>query len=293
MTAPHADAAYAASLFAGLSGRSVPRGSGGDAPFPLVVALHGGTYTSRYFDLAGCSLLARAAALGMPVLAPDRPGYGDSPMLAHGGGSLRDNADFLAGAIGEGWRAHGGEAAGVVLIGHSIGAAIALMVAGEALDWPLLGLAVSGVGLHTPDDSRAAWAALPDSVMVDLPPPVKDQVMFGPLGSLGAGMPGLSHQADAPVPRAEIIDIVQTWHDQAPGVLARVRAPVHYRQAEFDRLWIVDDAEVDGFGRALSASARVDGAMWRGVGHCIDFHRGGEALQVQQLGFALECAAQA
>ena len=258
-----------------------------------MVALHGGTYTSRYFDLPGYSLLARAAALDVPVLAPDRSGYGSSPLLANGGGTLRDNADFLAGAIGEGWRAYGEGAAGVVLIAHSIGAGIALMVAGESLDWPLIGVAVSGVGLHTPDESRAAWAALPDSVHVDLPPPVKDQVMFGPPGSFAPDMPALSHEADAPVPRAEIIDIVQTWHDQAPEVLARVKAPVHYRQAEFDRLWIVDDAEVDGFGRALTASARVDGAMWRGAGHCIDFHRGGGALQVQQLGFALQCAAQA
>ena len=290
----HADAAYTASLFAGLSGRRVPRrGDGGPAPFPLVVALHGGTYTSRYFDLPGYSLLARAAALDVPVLAPDRSGYGSSLLLPHGGGTLRDNADFLKGAIGEGWRAHGEGAAGVVLVAHSIGAAIALMVAGESLDWPLIGVAVSGVGLHTPDESRAAWAALPDSVHVDLPPPVKDQVMFGPAGSFASDMPALSHEADAPVPRAEIIDIVQTWHDQAPEVLARVKPPVHYRQAEFDRLWIVDDAEVDGFGRALTASARVDGAMWRGAGHCIDFHRGGAALQAQQLGFALQCAAQA
>ena len=181
----------------------------------------------------------------------------------------------------------------MVLIAHSIGAGIALMVAGEALDWPLIGVAVSGVGLHTPDESRAAWAALPDTALVDLPPPVKDQVMFGPPGSFADSMPALSHQADAPVPRAEILDIVNTWHDQAPEVLARVRAPVHYRQAEFDRLWIVDDGEIQGFGRALSASARVDAAMWRGTGHCIDFHRDGAALQVQQLGFALQCAAQA
>ena len=175
-------------LFAGLSGRRVPASGNASTPRPLVVALHGGTYTSAYFDLPGYSLLARAAALGVPVLAPDRPGYGASPLLPHGGGTLRDNADFLAVAIGDGWRRYGEGAAGVVLVAHSIGAAIALMVAGEALDWPLIGVAVSGVGLHTPDESRAAWAALPDQVHVDLPPPVKDQVMFGPPGSYAAAI---------------------------------------------------------------------------------------------------------
>ena len=76
-------------------------------------------------------------------------------------------------------------------------------------------------------------------------------------------------------------------------MLARVRAPVHYRQAEFDRLWIVTDDEVAGFNHALTGAARVDGALWRGAGHCIDFHRHEAALQVQQLGCALQCAAQA
>ena len=33
------------------------------ADVPLVIALHGGTYTSTYFDIPGYSLLDRAAAL--------------------------------------------------------------------------------------------------------------------------------------------------------------------------------------------------------------------------------------
>ncbi len=280
---------YVSSLFAGLSGRQVPRLGKGSEPYPLVVALHGGTYSSRYFDVPGYSLLRRAAALGIPVLAPDRPGYGETPLLP--GGTLRDNADFLATAIGEGWRAHGAGAAGIVLVAHSIGAGIALMIAGRQLDWPLLGVAVSGVGLHTPDESRAAWAALPDTVHVDLPAPLKDELMFGPAGSYAADMPARSHLADAPVPRAEIVDIVQTWHDAAPDILAAIRVPVHYRQAEIDKLWIVNEAEVAGFARALAAAPHVDWAMQKGTGHCIDFHRDGAAFQVQQLGFALQCAA--
>jgi hypothetical protein len=33
--------------------------------------------------------------------------------------------------------------------------------------------------------------------------------------------------------------------------------------------------------------------MIRDTGHCMDFHTVGPALQLQQLGFALQCAAQA
>ena len=44
---------------------------------PLIVAIHGGTYTSAYFDVPGYSLLDRADASGVPIIAPDRPGYGE------------------------------------------------------------------------------------------------------------------------------------------------------------------------------------------------------------------------
>lgn len=51
-------------------------GHADDADLPLVVAVHGGGYTSAYFDVPGYSLLDRAAGLGVPVIAVDRPGYG-------------------------------------------------------------------------------------------------------------------------------------------------------------------------------------------------------------------------
>lgn len=278
-------------LFAGLSGlrRTGATAAGGD--HPLIIALHGGTYSSRYFDLPGYSLLDRAEALGLPILAPDRPGYGGSPALAPEAMTLKGNADFLAQALGSAWTTYRGQARGVVLIGHSIGGAIALMIAAQPLDWPLLGVAVSGVGLRSPPQAGEAWAALPDLPMIDLPAPVKDEVMFGPAGSFTPDMPAASRPADAAVPRTEILDIVTAWEAQVHGVAARIRVPVHYRQAEYDRLWIVDDAEVAGVRDALSSAPRKDVAMVPETGHCMDFHRVGAALQVQQLGFALQCAA--
>ena len=67
--------------------------------------------------------------------------------------------------------------------------------------------------------------------------------------------------------------------------------PLHYRQAEHDALWIVSPQEVSDFADAHTASPLRDAAMVRGVGHCMDLHRFGEAFHVQQLGFALQCAA--
>ena len=276
-------------LFAGLSGRTrKPEAVAGG--MPLVVAVHGGTYTSAYFDVPGFSLLDRAAALGIPIIALDRPGYGESPMLDDG--RMAAQARFLTGALKQAWEQYGAGTSGMVIIAHSIGAAISLRIAGEPDGLPLLGIAVSGVGLRTPEGHQPMWEALPDLPHVDLPSPVKDEVMFGPPGSYGPDMPAASHVSDAPALRAELVDIVSTWHHDVRDVLGRIRIPVHYRQAEIDHLWIVDQSEVDGFAAALVNAPRVDAAMVRGTGHCMDFHRVGAALQVQQLGFALQCAAE-
>jgi pimeloyl-ACP methyl ester carboxylesterase len=277
-------------LFAGLSGRRGTTERRIDADHPLVVALHGGTYTSAYFDLPGYSLIRRAEALGVAILAPDRPGYGESPALALEKMTLQGNADALAPAIGEAWDRYRGDAKGVVLIGHSIGGAIAMMIAAQTRDWPLLGLAVSGIGLRSPPHTRDAWASLPDLPMVDLPSAVKDQVMFGPAGSYTPDMPAASHAADHAIPRSEILDIVSTWDDAVHGIAASIAVPLHYRQAEHDALWIVSEDEVSRFSDAHTASPHKDAAMVPGVGHCMDFHRYGAAMQVQQLGFALQCA---
>ena len=257
---------------------------------PLLVAIHGGTYTSTYFNIPGFSLLELAAGSGIPVLAPDRSGYGQSPLLEGSDATLIGQARHLSRALTEAWEQYGEGTSGMVLIGHSIGGAISLAIASEPGDLPILGVAVSGVGLRTPPEHRPMWESLPETAHVDLPSTLKDDVMFGPAGSFDSSMPAASHAADAPAVRAELVDIVSTWHDKVHAVLSGIKVPVHYRQAEFDKLWIVSQSEVDAFAAALAQSPRVDAALVPATGHCMDFHRIGKALQLQQLGFSLQCA---
>lgn len=256
---------------------------------PLIVALHGGTYSSAYFDVPGYSLIDRAAALNLPIIALDRPGYGETTPLEPHNATIAGNAERLDALLGDLWERHGSGRRGIFLIGHSIGGAITVSIAARRPAWPLLGIAVSGVGLTTPPESLDHWSALPQTPMVDMPAEVKDQVMFGPQWTFLPDMPARSHVADAPVPRAELIDIVSTWHSSVKEIASRVQVPVHYRQGEFDRLWIADRDQVAGFGAAFSASALVDAALYRSAGHCIDFHRLGLAFQLEQLAFALRC----
>lgn len=99
--------------FSGLRGRA-ERATAGD--HPLVICLHGGSYSSAYFDIASYSPIERADALGVPILAPDRPGYGDTPALAPENTpalapekmTLQGNADLLTSAIGVAWERHRG-----------------------------------------------------------------------------------------------------------------------------------------------------------------------------------------
>jgi pimeloyl-ACP methyl ester carboxylesterase len=280
-------------LFDRLTGRRCLPAGATKPDTPLIVAIHGGTYTSAYFDVPGYSLLDRAEALRIPIIAPDRPGYGESLLSLAGDGSIEGQAHYLIDALEDAWRRYGTGARGMVLIGHSIGGAIAATIASVASRLPIIGVAVSGMGLRTPDDHGSQWEKLPPAPIVEIPTQVKDQLMFGPPGAFTPDMPAASHVANTGAPKAELLDITTGWHTRVHKVLGRITAPVHYRQAEDDALWIVSEDEVTGFGRACSNALRVDAQMMRNTGHCIDFHRVGAALQVQQLGFALQCASQA
>ncbi|HEV2637409.1 MAG TPA: alpha/beta hydrolase [Actinocrinis sp.] len=257
---------------------------------PLVIAVHGGTYTSDYFDIPGYSLLDRAEALGIPIVAVDRPAYGGSTPVEPADSIILKNAEVLDHVIAELWQKWGAGTSGVFLIGHSIGGAVVTAIAAGQPDWPLLGIAVSGCLLQVPAEARDGFNALPDILMIDLPSPMKDGVMFGPEWTYDEVMPEASHPSDTLIPRAELIDINNGWIGRVREVNARVTVPVQCRQGEFDRLWITDAQQMRDFGAAFTGAPRVDARLVASAGHCVDFHRAGAGLQLGQLGFALECA---
>ncbi len=254
---------------------------------PLVVAIHGGTYSSAYFDVPGYSFLEAGDSYGIPIIALDRPSYGLSTPLAANESTIARNADVLLPAVGKLWEQRQASVSGVVLIGHSIGGATVVTMAARKTSWPLLGIAISGVGLSVAPGDDARWAALPEG-LVSLPTEIKDIVMFGPPDTFEKDMPAASHVANTTCPRAELIDITGTWPRVVRDVTAKVEVPVHYRQAEFDRLWIVDDAQVQGFAEAFTNAASVDARLFRKAGHCIDFHSVAARFHQEQLGFVLQ-----
>lgn len=259
---------------------------------PLVIALHGGTYSSEYFDIPGHSLLENAAARSIPVIALDRPNYLGSSPLSSEGSIIEANADVLGAAIGSIWNELGGDAAGVVLIAHSIGGAVATIIASTPQSWPLLGLATSGCLVRVPAESAGAWAALPDIPMIDLPVPLKDQLMFGPPGTYDEAMPAASYPSNTAVPKAELLDITGGWIERRAATTAKVAVPVHHRQAEFDHLWVTDQGEVDEYRAGFTSAPSIDAQLQLGAGHCIDFHIPSSQFHASQLDFAERVASE-
>ncbi|MFH8802099.1 alpha/beta hydrolase [Streptomyces sp. NPDC017936] len=259
---------------------------------PLIAALHGGTYTARYFDVAGApegSFLDVAAAHGHPVVAFDRPGYGGSTPLEPDANTFTRHAELLTGALTQAVARHAADR--VLLVGHSIGGMIALMIAASAPGLPLIGVSATGMGAVIPSGGAAeALGSLPPDETVDLPYEERDKVMFGPAHTYRAEGVRQAHASYAPVPVRELVQAPAWPKEHLRTVAPRVRVPVHNALAEFDALWSSSPQDVARFAALFTAAPFVDASVARGTGHCIDHHTLGHALHLRQLAFAEECA---
>ncbi len=261
----------------------------GDDEAPLIVALHGGSYTSAYFDIAGHSLLDIANANGFSVLALDRPCYGESDAISGLPISFEASAEILDTAI---------QAAcddlkprhGVVLCAHSIGGAIAVTLAARQPSWPLLGVSATGIGDVLPPGVAEAWNSMPPGQPVDFAIEQRRQFMYGPDSTFDPDVVNAAEVSAAPIPLEELLEVVGGWIDAFPAVAAEVRVPVQYVLAEYDGLWIADEATVDAFAAHFTSARFVESTLFRGAGHNIDHHHLGRALHLSQLAFALRCA---
>ncbi|MFJ7327509.1 alpha/beta hydrolase [Streptomyces cyaneofuscatus] len=270
------------------AGPSEPNGK------PLIAALHGGTYTAQYFDVAGSpegSFLDTATAHGYPVVAFDRPGYGGSTPLAPDANTFERQAQLLGEALEQ--AAVRPAADGVFLVGHSIGGMIALMIAAAGRpELPLIGVSATGMGAVIPPGGAAeALSALPPDETVDLPYENRDQVMFGPPHTHRPEGVREAHDSYAPVPVRELIQAPAWPREHLPALAPRVTVPVHNALAEFDALWDSGPEDVARFAAMFTAAPFVDAGVARSTGHCIDHHTLGHALHLRQLAFATECTA--
>jgi pimeloyl-ACP methyl ester carboxylesterase len=257
---------------------------------PLIVALPGGSYTSSYFDVPGHSLLETGLANGFGVIALDRPGYGGSDALPQGEVTFARNAEVLDAAIMQLWKTHGRGRPGVVVIGHSMGGAIAIHMAARRPEWPLLGIAVSGIHDTAPEIVMRAWDAMPPGQPVDFGPEQRRMFFYGPDWTIEPDIVERADVAAALIPIEELQEVMGNWARSASKLAAEVQVPVQYVAVEYERLWTITSESISKFANYFAAAPFVDSSLIPGVGHDVDHHRAGRAFQLRQLAFAIQCA---
>lgn len=256
-------------------------------PRGLVVALHGGTYDSGYYDTGAGSLLSVGEALGLCVVALDRPGYGKSHTLDPKWLSFSSQTELLAAAVKQ--VAHDvAPVNGTVLVGHSIGGMLALRVAAQAAV-ELRGVEVSGIGARWRPGMREMWSSLiGEQAAIDVPPDAHTHVMFGPEGTYAPEQKALDAALLRPMPMPELADVVG-WTDAFPAVAEGISVPVSVTFPEHDNIWMTD-ADARSLAQRLfvrAPSVRVE--LFEGAGHCIELHKLSRSYCLRQLAFIEAC----
>jgi pimeloyl-ACP methyl ester carboxylesterase len=259
---------------------------------PLLVTLHGGLFTGRYFEVAGSdagSFAEIANRNGFDVLIIDRPGYGDS-------GQPPDDYDY---AIPEQARVLNAAINALVtqcghppvmLIAHSIGGMIAFEIAAAQPSWHLVGLSATGMGARIPQGGAAEQlGALPLSGVVDIPIDEREKLWYGPEGTCSAAGIAAARTSYAPAPMTELTAAPQWAAQRLNRTAPDITVPIFHALAEFDALWDGSPEARELFISNFSNTQRVQSEIVDGVGHCIEHHLIGASIHYQQLAFAHMC----
>lgn len=252
----------------------------------VLLAVHGGGSRAAYWHRDAApheSLLVLGASLGWTVLAIDRPGYGASAGLERSRQGLDAQSETLFALL---------ELLGdvpVFVAAHSMGGLVTLRMGADGRGRDLLGLAVAGVPLTFTEERLAAFAAIPSEP--DTVPSRGGETpatFFGPVGSYDPALLTRAGRVVAPVPMAEFQD-ARTSPFTLPDTLARVRVPVQWTVAEFERANVVGLEILASARQLLVASPYVETRIQPGVGHNISLHHAARAYHLRVLAFAEEC----
>lgn len=258
-------------------------------PRGLVLVLHGGTYDSGYYNTGAGSLLDVGAALGLCVIAIDRPGYGTSTPTSSDSQTFAAQAQLLAMAAHQIDLEFNPEN-GTVLIGHSIGGMIALHVA--ALGIPQLkGLEVSGIGARWRPGMLEMWSSfISDQATITVPPEPHANVMFGPPGTFTDEQRALDATLIRAMPMSELVDVLH-WTDVFPDIASKISVPVRLVFPEHDNIWEVSDDARAQAGSYFIKSPSAEVQSFAETGHSIELHKNGPIYTLDQLNYVLQCQA--
>ncbi|NKY57816.1 alpha/beta hydrolase [Nocardia flavorosea] len=217
-----------------------------DRPRAVVVAVHGGATTARYFDLPGLprlSLLRLGARLGFTVLALDRPGYGASEPYEDAFDAPERRADATYRTI-DALLGTDSRGAGVFLMAHSAGCDLAVNMAADPRGSSLLGVELAGTGrrkhpeaLRRIDEVRRTRRSTAVRDLLWQPEAVYPSELVGGRAVSSASPPYES-------------TVVREWPADFPRLAPQIQVPVRFSYAEYEQVWRCDPealAEITGF----------------------------------------------
>lgn len=247
---------------------------------PLIVALHGGTYTSHYFNgTKEHSASIPSLAYGIPFVAIDRPGYGGTssflPVPADSDFNRETGLRLHRVVLPALWTEYGQGCTCLVLLCHSLGGMGGIVASAlHALDqnpahpYPLRGISLSGLGDKPPSSSRNIPAPEyektgPHHSLVNVD--TKDKIMFRH-STCTPEVLAQSEALNAPIPDAELAHFIDPWlRTWKEEWACHVKVPVMFALVERDPFFEASREEVRGCMEAFRESVRVDGSLIKGL----------------------------
>lgn len=258
-------------------------------PRALVVALHGGGMTARYFDgraYPDISLLRVGPSLGFSILALDRPGYGRSCSALPEGQSLREQAEIVFAALDDFGLTHA-LGSGVFVIGHSYGLKVGIALAAHRRGDGLLGLDGSGaVYRYRPGLQPAPPGA--DTEPSNFATRSPRELFWGseslyPPGTFAPGVRPI-----APVPSIESAESAG-WPELLPALAAEVRIPFQFTVAEHEQWWETGDEAIDEYRALFTSAPTVSVRRLPHAGHNVSLGWAARSYHLSALAFAEQC----
>lgn len=277
---------------------------------PLVVGIHGGSYSSKYFDaLPENSAVAISETLGIPFVAIDRPGYDDSsslPEIPSGSTYLQEEGKYLHRYIlPRIWKEYGQSsgATTIVVLAHSLGSGGAIVAAAlhsqeTEPQYPYGGIIISGWGavkLPATSNIKEMLDKHESVGRITYEIEAKDRRMlcYPQMSLVGAEMVRLSGALNKPVGVGELRDVHFQWLQYWETYSTQVRIPVMASVAERDSIWEGSQTATQTFGNGFPNSKRVETGVVEGAPHCIELSHWASGWLLRCFGFAIECAASA
>ena len=259
-----------------------------EPPRGILIALHGGGARARYWhhpaDLSA-SLLEIGARLGWQVIALDRPGYGASMALRSRRLRVADQVPAVVEVANSAVR-DVGTTVPVVLVGHSMGALLAIEAAAAGSP-ALAGISVSGVPLaftreqqqqimsadasgQTTRHSRRFAASIGD--------------WFGP-GDRWEAVLAYRSELFTTTPSGEMPDVLEA-PDRMPLLLSSIRSAVQFAASGHERTTAPGPVVLEIARQNLTASCSIDAFLVAGAGHNLSLGRDARAYHLRVLAFA-------